>query len=127
MTADPLSPEHRQALETESAIHPDVIAARGYRTETTKAELRCLGFSDRQARGPTLLIPVWGPAGEIVLYQSRPDTPRILEGKAIKYETPNKAKMALDVPPVVRQDIGDPSKPLYVTKGIKKADALASI
>ncbi len=125
-TPDPLSQAHRTVLEVGSAISPAVIAARGYRTVTVRAELHRLGFSEAQLRVPSLLIPVWSPAGDIGLYQARPDAPRILRGKAVKYETPSGSRMALDVPPTVRHLIGDPAKPLFVTEGIKKGDALAS-
>jgi len=75
---------------------------------------------------PALLIPVWGANGEIVLYQARPDQPRIINGKAIKYETPKSSRMALDIPPLVREWLGDPNRPLVVTEGIRKADAAVS-
>jgi hypothetical protein len=126
MTIDQLSPNHRYALEQGSAISPEVIAARGYRTITAKAELRRLGFSDIQSRVPTLLLPVWGVQAEVMLYQSRPDAPRIRDSKPIKYETPAGSHMALDVPPVVRVKLADPQAPLFITEGVKKADALAS-
>ena len=34
-----------------------------------------------------------------VTYQIRPDAPRIVDGKALKYETPAKSRLTLDVPP----------------------------
>jgi hypothetical protein len=34
--------------------------------------------------------------------------------------------MAVDVPPTVRHLLGDPAVPLFITEGVKKADALAS-
>jgi uncharacterized protein DUF3854 len=126
MTIDQLSSNHRHALEQESAISPEVIAARGYRTITARAELRRLGFSDAQSRVPALLLPVWGVHAEVALYQSRPDAPRIREGKPVKYETPAGSRMTLDVPPPVRAKLTSPWVPLFVTEGIKKADALAS-
>ena len=125
-TPDPLSREHRTSLEVDSAISPEVIAARGYRTITVKAELRRLGFSASQTQTPALLIPVSSPTGEVVLHQIRPDFPRIRDGKPVKYEIPARSRMALDVPPSMRHLIGDPSQPLFVTEGIKKGDSLAS-
>ena len=71
-----------------------------------------------------MLIPVWGVNGEIVLYQARPDTPRIKNGKPIKYETPAGSRMVLDVHPSAQSRLTDPSIPLFVTEGIKKGDAL---
>jgi hypothetical protein len=117
---------HRRMLEVESGIRPDVIAARGYRTVTCQAELGRLGFGPSQRLTPALLLPVWTVHGEIGLYQARPDSPRIRKDKAIKYETPCNARMALDCHPFVRPELADPSKPLLITEGIKKGDALVS-
>ena len=126
MEQDPISPEHRQALEQGSGISPEVISGRGYKTVTIRADLLRLGFSQHQVRVPTLLIPVWGVTGETVLYQARPDTPRIRDGKPIKYETPRGSRMVLDVHPVARPMLKDPSVPLWVTEGVKKGDSLVS-
>ena len=40
---------------------------------------------------------------------------------------PGKEHMCLDVPPTIRQHIGNPAIPLFVTEGVKKGDALASV
>lgn len=122
----PLLPQHA-ALIAMSAISPEVAAARGYRSVTKKTELRGLGFGDSQCRTPALLIPVWGVTGEIATFQVRPDQPRIdRDGKVVKYETPSGSKMALDVPRPVRAWLGDPSRPLVITEGARKADAAVS-
>lgn len=123
-----LSMEDRRRLLRESSIFPEVVKARGYRTTTTKAELGRLGFSGAQQNVPALLIPVYSPRGEIANYQLRPDEPRIDEdGKLVKYETPRGSRMVLDVHPFVREKLGDPSIPLFITEGIKKGDALVSV
>jgi hypothetical protein len=121
-----LLPQHVQLI-TESAIHPDVALARGYRSVTDSDDLRDLGFSAAQARTPALLVPIYGPGDRRpVLYQARPDNPRERGGKPIKYETPSGAGMRLDVPPAAQASIGDPSTPLWVTEGVRKADAAVS-
>ncbi|MFI5364361.1 MAG: DUF927 domain-containing protein [Candidatus Binatia bacterium] len=130
IAAGDLAPQHAVLLR-ESAIRPEVAAARGYRSVTTRAELRRLGFSDAQARVPALLVPVWTVHGEIGLYQIRPDHPRIIKsrsGKAkpLKYETPKGARMMLDVPPSARPALGNLSVPLFITEGARKADAAVS-
>lgn len=123
----PLSEPHRTMLERESGIHPDLVKARGYRTVTDQAELKRLGFSPKQQNVPALLIPVHSPTGEIKLYQARPDTPRLNDkGKPVKYETPAGGRMSLDMHPSVRDKAADPKTPLWITEGVKKADALAS-
>jgi putative DNA primase/helicase len=122
----PLLPQHAALLKA-SAISDEVAAERGYRSVTVKAELTRLGFSERAARVPALLLPVHGVTGEIVLFQIRADAPRIESGKPIKYETPHGSRMALDVPPSALPGLADPAVPLFVTEGIRKADAAASL
>jgi len=123
---DPLSKSHRIMLEQESGVSANIVAARGYETVTTRTELKQRGFSSAQQNVPALLIPIFSPTGDIKLYQTRPDTPRINKGKPVKYETPSGSSMALDVHPFAEDKIGDPSTPLFVTEGIKKGDALVT-
>jgi hypothetical protein len=118
---------HRRMLFEESGIGARVAVKRGYRTVTSKAELERLGFGRSQRSVPALLIPIYGATGEIILYQSRPDSPRIgKRGRPVKYETTTGAGMALDMHPFCRELLKDPGVPLFVTEGIKKGDALAS-
>src|SRR3712207_9432733 len=110
-------------LFEESGLHARVAVKRGYRTVASKAELERLGFGRSQRGVPALLVPVWSPAGEVVLYQSRPDEPRIgKRGKPVKYETPSGASMALDVHPFCRGRLGDPETPLFITEGIRSEE-----
>lgn len=112
----------------DSAITHDVIRARGYCTVESKAELRRLGFSASQALTPTLLIPIWNVAGEVGLYHHRPDTPRVgRDGKTAKYEFPARSRMAVDVHPSLHDKVRDPKTPLFLTEGVKKADAAVSL
>jgi hypothetical protein len=121
-----LLPQHADLLAA-SAISPAVAHARGYRSIETKAELKRLGFGDAQRRAPALLLPVWGVHGDLVTYQIRPDAPRVdRDGKVIKYETRLGSRMALDVPASARAALGDPAQPLFITEGIRKADAGAT-
>ena len=122
-----LSAAHRRMLFEESGLAARVAVKRGYRTATSKSELERLGFGRSQRGVPALLVPVWSPAGEVVLYQSRPAEPRVdKRGRPVKYETPGGASMALDVHPFCRARLGDPETPLFITEGIKKGDAMVS-
>ena len=125
-SAPVLSVVHRETLAVGSGIAPEVIEGRGYRTVERKVELKDLGFAQSQQNVPALLIPVLGVDGGVVGYQARPDQPRIKDGKALKYETIAGMRMRLDVHPAARSMIGDPNIPLFITEGIKKADALVS-
>ena len=121
----PLLPQHQMLLE-ESGIRSDVGTARGYASVETLSRLKRLGFAPRQCQVPGLLIPVHNVHGELATYQLRPDAPRVSKGKALKYETPAGSQMALDVPAASRAAVGDPSRPLWLTEGVKKADAAVS-
>lgn len=129
-----LLPHHEQTL---TAIAPDVISERGYRSEVTPSVLASHGFTTSDTNGkppkwvkecvPALLIPVWNAAGEEALVQIRPDKPRFKDnGKPNKYETPRGFKMAVDVHPRIQKQISDPAVELWITEGVKKADAAIS-
>ncbi len=121
-----LLPQHARML-AESRISAEVAAARGYRSVTKKCRPASLGFSRYQQRVPALLVPIWDAAGILSTHQARPDTPRTNRGKEIKYETPAKSHMVIDVHPAIRKDIGNPKLPLFITEGIKKADAAITL
>jgi hypothetical protein len=100
---------------------------RAAKTVTVKADLERSGFTSAQRNVPALLIPIYSPTGQKQLYQARPDNPRIgKNGKPVKYETPKGSSMVLDVHPHVRDKLGDPNVPLFITEGVKKGDALVS-
>src|SRR5205807_2490812 len=107
-----LSASHSEMLIAQSGIDPAVIARRGYRTIADPADLIDFGFADYQRR-TGLLIPIHDVHGEIALHQLRPDNPRIQAGKERKYEMPARARVVLDVPPVVLSRLGDPGVPLW--------------
>src|SRR5712691_5578491 len=117
--------QHAERLQA-SGIEPEIAAARGYRSVQKPSELRRLGFGDIQCRVPALLIPIRSVRGEIVLYQARPDEPRIVNGQAVPYETPRGARVSLDVPASVRPLLSDPKTRLFVTEGALQADCAAS-
>ena len=117
--------EHHLAALAASGVTPEHAAARGYETITDSRRLAELKIV-KAARGcvPGLLIPLLDARGSTWGYQYRPDSPRLREGKPVKYETPYQQRNGLDIPPVdtVRDALGDPSVPLWVTEGTKKAD-----
>lgn len=119
-----LSEQHRRMLIVESSITPEVIAARGYRTITSRADIPPI-FAEYQCR-LGLLIPMYSPDGITTGYQLRPDRPRFRDGKYIKYETATGTRCIIDVHPSMRVRAGDPNTELWVTEGVKKGDSLAS-
>lgn len=118
-------PRHADQLRA-SSIDPAVAVARGYRSVTSKSDLERLGFSAAQSLVPALLVPIHGVDGHVVLRQVKPDSPRTINGKVVKYETPRNARMVLDVPPAARAQLGDLAVRLIITEGVKKADAAVS-
>ena len=122
MTGSRLFDQHRKLL-ADSGVSDEVADERGYVSEDTKKGMERRGFGQAQRNVPALLIPlhnVWGqPAG----WQARPDDPRMKDGKVLKYETPMGSKMLIDCPPRVQPHLGDPTRPLVITEGSRKADA----
>ena len=110
-----------------SAISPEVARARGYVSVDTKKRLENLGFERYQRSVPGLLIPAHRADGSIWGYQYRPDHPRVTKaGTVIKYETPKDQRNGIDIPPGARDQLGDPSVPLLVIEGSRKADTAVS-
>ena len=105
-------------------LTPEYAAIRGYETITDSRRLAELKIV-KAARDcvPGLLIPLLRPDGSTWGYQYRPDVPRLLGGKPVKYETPYQQRNGLDIPPCMDSWLGDPSVELWVTEGTKKADA----
>lgn len=120
---------HHQRMLVESAISPDVAAQRKYFSAVKTEQLARLGFEGYQQRVPALVVPIYSPDGRVELYQVRPDSPREKADKPgtfVKYETVAGARMRLDVPPGARAGLGDPSVPLWITEGVRKADSAVS-
>ncbi len=109
---------HFEQLHLGSGIAIEVIQERVYLSVQSEGELADRGFSSAQRRVPGLLIPVYSPGGENRLCQYRPDTPRIVRGRPVKYETPLGTGLTLDVPPRCLKDIDDPTVTLWITEGV---------
>jgi hypothetical protein len=121
-----LSESDRRNLEVGSGLESGTIRSRGYWTATKPEELRQLGFAESQLSVPALVVPIHTvDGGEPTLFQARSESPRVRDGKPVKYETVAGHKLRIDVPPSVRRLIRDPKEPLWITEGAKKADAAA--
>lgn len=125
-----LAAHHRALLERGSLISAGVIVERRAWTAETWQALTGLGFRGTQKRPecfPGLVLPQWAVDGENVYAAVRWDTPRRTPGgKLIRYDVPAGTRLRLDVPPRCRSALADPTLPLWLTEGSKKADALAS-
>jgi len=122
-----LSDAHRHQLEAGSTISPAIIDQRGYSTARFNKDCRSIGFFGAQARTPALVIPLHGVDGTQDRYQLRPDIPRMTKaGRETKYEHQAGQRMMLDCHPAFHAALAQPDVPLWITEGVKKADALAS-
>jgi hypothetical protein len=130
--AHELSAQHQLMLEQGSAISPEVIAERGYWTASRWQDLEDLvppfrGGQKASERFPALVIPQYGPDGEHTYCVIRPDRPRTLRAKVVKYEQPAGTGLRLDLPRRCAAGLRDRSRTLWITEGAKKADSLASL
>ena len=117
-----LLPQHQRLIDA-SGIGHIVAVARGYRSVTKATELKQLGFTRTQSRVPSLLVPIYDVHGTLAGHQIRPDSPRSIDGRVVKYETPKGSRLLIDVPRAVREQLGNPSIDLWLTEGPRKADA----
>jgi hypothetical protein len=121
----PLLPQH-QKLINDSGISDSIAQARGYYSLTNDQAFAPLCLAKNQRLKPALVLPIWGISGRISLCQIRPDEPRTIGGKVVKYENPCGARLTIDVPPTVREKVLKGTEPLFITDGIEKADAAVS-
>jgi len=128
MAEKTLSDRHFQELWVGSGIDEEVIKARGYYTETEKGALAALKFGGRQRKVPALVLPLYRPDGRVGGHQIKPDSPRVLGKRHLKYEWPHEIPPIVDCPPTefMLNAIQDPKQPLVITEGSKKADAAVS-
>ena len=121
----PLLPQHRELIEA-SGISDKIAEQRGYFSVSEPQELQGV-VPKSQHLAPALVIPVFNTWGEKEFFQIRPDSPRVVDGRSRKYETPRGAGLTIDCPPSTRPHLGNPKVPLVITEGVRKADAAASI
>lgn len=119
-----LSEAHRRMLTEESAIAVDIISARKYASVVAN-DHRLSSYSPQQ-RSAGLLIPGWDVWGQQNAGQLRPDIPRTVNGRELKYETPHGSTSYLDVHPLALDRVKNSLDGIVITEGVKKADSLLS-
>jgi hypothetical protein len=127
-----LTPEHREKLEREKGIAPEVIAEAGYRSvRADDPFLEAAGFADYQ-RADGYLIPNSPPDGSNGQYMLRRDRVRIStdretgKRREVKMEQAAGQPHRLYAPGRCIPRLSDVSVPLHITEGNDKANALAS-
>lgn len=131
--------EHHRELAVASSISEEIIAGRGYRSisrptnthDEPRQELKRMGFptwvTSENRYFPGLLIPLYRPTGDRISAIFKPRVPVAnREGKPMKYASVKNRPSTIDVHPINRDRIVDPTIPLWITEGVKKADSLAS-
>ena len=118
---DALQPHHARELIERSGIDPRVVARRGYRS-VSAADVAQLGFAPSQCRAG-LLMPQWTLAGEQHEFLLKPDEPRIVDDRLLKYEAAAGSVPHFDMHPDALPALRDVATTLYFTEGSKKADA----
>ena len=117
--------DHHKELLIARGINAQTAAARGYFSTQLGGWLRQQGLSIAASkRTPGLVVPVHDVhGGGPRFFQYRPDKPRLRDDKPVKYETPTRTRLCLDVPPPVSGKLADPRYPLWISESPLKADA----
>lgn len=123
-----LLPHHLAELQA-SGLTEATIAANGIHSETDPKEVaKILNWGTGRAKelGPVLVYPHFGSDGEPFDHATvKPDRPRARSDKPgkIKYESPRHRPNRLYIPAGARAALGDPTVPVGITEGYKKAHA----
>ncbi|OWK34182.1 DUF3854 domain-containing protein [Fimbriiglobus ruber] len=123
--SDRLLPQHLADLRG-SGLSDDQILRCRFRSLSDPADVaKWLRWPERKKAaglGPCLAFPFYDPAGAFLDYvRLKPDRPRTLKKKAVKYESPVGVANRAYVPPGTRSILADPSVLLLMTEGEKKA------
>lgn len=133
MTA--LAPQHAAELNG-SRISQEIITRRGYTTVGPEererlVDLGCPAWAVREDDAfPGLIIPMYdAKTGGYTGFQFKPRVPQLPPGKdkPVKYVSPKGMSNRLDTHPAVRDMVLDATRPLWITEGMKKSDAIASL
>jgi putative DNA primase/helicase len=117
-----LLPHHLKQLRA-SGLSDATIQAAGIHSETKPERLAVLLNWRKPAKkiAPAIVIPFTGADGRNGYSRVRPDTPRTIGGKPVKYESPSGEPNHIYLPPGVARALDDATAELLVTEGEKKA------
>lgn len=126
---DRLHPQHLADLRR-SGLSDETILRAEIRTFTSVEKLcrklRWSSVEEAAKLGPCIAIPFIDQDGKYTKYaRCKPDNPRVSEKngkeKKNKYESPYRLSNRLYIPPRTRAELDNPTVPLIVTEGEKKA------
>jgi len=115
-------PHHRAELYA-SGLSDDTIRLADIHSVTDREELaRVLNWLRAPAtRVPALVFPFFGVDGPTGYSRVKLDYPRTQNGNVVKYESPKGRPNEVYFPPNTIDSLSDPSIPLLITEGEKKA------
>jgi putative DNA primase/helicase len=115
-------PHHVKHLR-QSGLTNDTILAAGIYSETSPDKLAVLlnWRKPFKRMAPAIVFPFVGADGRNGYSRIRPDTPRTIKQKPIKYESPRGEPNRIYLPPGVAEKLDDASCELLVTEGEKKS------
>ncbi len=124
-TADHMAgilPHHLQHLRT-SGLSDATICAAGIYSETNPQKLAAILNWRKPTKNlaPALVFPFVDADGHNGYCRIRPDTPRKIKGKSVKYESPKGTSNKIYLPPSVARVLDDPQTELLLTEGEKKS------
>lgn len=125
-----LNATHLRYLE-DRGVSEAVAQANGVRSISSATELTGLTplpfASSQAAHVPGLLFPLVTPTGEVNGHQFRADTPRSINGRTVKFDSPRGQANHLYVPRSSLSALSDASVPLLITEGMMKALSIATL
>jgi hypothetical protein len=120
-----LSEKHREELAKGSGLSEETIRAAGLYTESDPEKIgQLLGWDGpAPALGDCLVIPYFDKNGKPTDYRRlKPDCPRAdADGNPVKYESPRGEETPAYFPPGIGKTLKNPTAPLLIVEGEKKA------
>lgn len=121
-----LLPHHRDELYKSGLSDEQLEACGFFSSDDPKRVAELLHWTgSARALGPCWFIPFFDAMGNATGHVvAKPDKPRPRKGGkpgVIKYESPLKQPIRVFIPPQTRSALADPTVPLIVTEGMKKA------
>ena len=111
-----LLPHHLADLRS-SGLNDATIEDLGYYSGDADDVERILGWRV----GPGLVVPYPCYDGMAIFCRVKPDDAPILDGGPAKYLSPKGASVRAYIPPMTREALQDPQRPVIITEGEKKA------
>ena len=119
-----LSVKHIADLR-KSGLSNEQIVACCFKTVTDVKTVKRILKSKMPISGSSLGIPYFRPDGKLIpvmeFARFKPDNPRTIRGKTVKYESPRGSTLKLYFPPATCKKLLDVAVPLLITEGEKKA------